>query len=210
MDPVFEGLQGGPGTLIKYNPLSNVSSSEVWNFLRAMVRLHPPSWETQMCSMLLVLLMSLLLLSLLYSLALMLSLLKLSVLLLISDMQAFAAKLGKSRCSVSLHYARSQPHVKQDLCSRSHRTLALAMHPAPVSAVHHPTLCRASSHLLPCITQIPLLAAPAVFVIACITLCHFCSLKTTDVGPTQRLYHYPLTWLLRATSCRCLRPADIM
>lgn len=39
VDPVFEGLQGGPGSLIKYNPLSNVSSAEVWNFLRAMVRL---------------------------------------------------------------------------------------------------------------------------------------------------------------------------
>ena len=38
VDPVFEGLKGGPGTLIKYNPLSNVSSAEVWNFLRAMVR----------------------------------------------------------------------------------------------------------------------------------------------------------------------------
>lgn len=36
VDPVFEGLEGGPGTLIKYNPLSNVSSAEVWNFLRAM------------------------------------------------------------------------------------------------------------------------------------------------------------------------------
>lgn len=39
VDPVFEGLEGGPGTLIKYNPLSNVSSPEVWNFLRAMVML---------------------------------------------------------------------------------------------------------------------------------------------------------------------------
>ena len=37
VDPVFEGLQGGPGSLIKYNPLSNVSSAEVWNFLRVMV-----------------------------------------------------------------------------------------------------------------------------------------------------------------------------
>lgn len=37
MDPVFEGLEGGPGSLIKYNPLSNVTSPEVWNFLRAMV-----------------------------------------------------------------------------------------------------------------------------------------------------------------------------
>ena len=36
VDPVFEGLDGGPGSLIKYNPLSNVSSSEVWNFLRVM------------------------------------------------------------------------------------------------------------------------------------------------------------------------------
>lgn len=39
VDPVFEGLEGGPGTLIKYNPLSNVSSPEVWNFLRVMVML---------------------------------------------------------------------------------------------------------------------------------------------------------------------------
>lgn len=38
VDPVFEGLDGGAGSLIKYNPLSNVSSAEVWNFLRAMVR----------------------------------------------------------------------------------------------------------------------------------------------------------------------------
>lgn len=38
VDPVFEGLAGGAGSLIKYNPLSNVSSQEVWNFLRVMVR----------------------------------------------------------------------------------------------------------------------------------------------------------------------------
>ena len=37
VDTVFEGLEGGPGSLIKYNPLSNVSSPEVWNFLRAIV-----------------------------------------------------------------------------------------------------------------------------------------------------------------------------
>jgi len=36
VDPVFEGLAGGPGSLIKYNPLSNMSSAEVWNFLRVM------------------------------------------------------------------------------------------------------------------------------------------------------------------------------
>jgi adenylyl-sulfate reductase (glutathione) len=36
VDPVFEGLDGGAGSLIKYNPLSNVTSAEVWNFLRVM------------------------------------------------------------------------------------------------------------------------------------------------------------------------------
>jgi adenylyl-sulfate reductase (glutathione) len=36
VDPVFEGAAGGPGSLIKYNPLSNATSAEVWNFLRAM------------------------------------------------------------------------------------------------------------------------------------------------------------------------------
>ena len=37
VDPVFEGLDGGAGSLIKYNPLSNLSSAETWNFLRVMV-----------------------------------------------------------------------------------------------------------------------------------------------------------------------------
>ncbi|KAL4527232.1 hypothetical protein Ndes2526B_g09062 [Nannochloris sp. 'desiccata'] len=36
VDPVFEGLDSGPGSLVKYNPLSNVTSAEVWNFLRVM------------------------------------------------------------------------------------------------------------------------------------------------------------------------------
>ena len=36
VDPVFEGVDGGAGSLVKYNPLSNVSSAEVWNFLRVM------------------------------------------------------------------------------------------------------------------------------------------------------------------------------
>lgn len=31
-------MAGGPGSLIKYNPLTNMSSAEVWNFLRVMVR----------------------------------------------------------------------------------------------------------------------------------------------------------------------------
>ena len=38
VDPVFEGQAGGASSLVKYNPLSNVSSAEVWNFLRVMVR----------------------------------------------------------------------------------------------------------------------------------------------------------------------------
>lgn len=37
VDPVFEGAASGPGSLVKYNPLSNVTSAEVWNFLRVMV-----------------------------------------------------------------------------------------------------------------------------------------------------------------------------
>ena len=36
VDPVFEGVTGGEGSLIKYNPLSNMTSAEVWNFLRVM------------------------------------------------------------------------------------------------------------------------------------------------------------------------------
>ena len=36
VDPVFEGQTGGEGSLIKYNPLTNMSSAEVWNFLRIM------------------------------------------------------------------------------------------------------------------------------------------------------------------------------
>lgn len=34
---MFEGLDGGEGSLIKYNPLSNMSGAETWNFLRVMV-----------------------------------------------------------------------------------------------------------------------------------------------------------------------------
>ena len=30
VDPVFEGAAGGPGSLIKYNPLSNLTSAECW------------------------------------------------------------------------------------------------------------------------------------------------------------------------------------
>lgn len=36
VDPAFEGLDGGPGSLIKWNPLSNVSGTAVWSFLRTM------------------------------------------------------------------------------------------------------------------------------------------------------------------------------
>merc|ERR1719453_2815895 len=34
VDPVFEGLAGGEGSLIKYNPLSNAMSADVWMLLR--------------------------------------------------------------------------------------------------------------------------------------------------------------------------------
>ncbi|KAK4858693.1 hypothetical protein QYF36_020568 [Acer negundo] len=36
VDPVFEGLDGGAGSLVKWNPVANVQGSDVWNFLRAM------------------------------------------------------------------------------------------------------------------------------------------------------------------------------
>ncbi|KAJ9169117.1 hypothetical protein P3X46_020581 [Hevea brasiliensis] len=36
VDPVFEGMDGGVGSLIKWNPLANVDGVNVWNFLRAM------------------------------------------------------------------------------------------------------------------------------------------------------------------------------
>jgi len=35
VDPVFEGVEGGPGSLVKFNPLSNMSSAEVSNQLQA-------------------------------------------------------------------------------------------------------------------------------------------------------------------------------
>ncbi|KAM6585710.1 hypothetical protein CsatB_012712 [Cannabis sativa] len=36
VDPVFEGLDGGVGSLVKWNPVANVDGGDVWNFLRAM------------------------------------------------------------------------------------------------------------------------------------------------------------------------------
>ncbi|KGN64512.1 5'-adenylylsulfate reductase 1, chloroplastic [Cucumis sativus] len=36
VDPVFEGLDGGIGSLIKWNPVANVHGKDVWNFLRTM------------------------------------------------------------------------------------------------------------------------------------------------------------------------------
>lgn len=36
VDPVFEGLEGGAGSLVKWNPVANVSGQDTWNFLRAM------------------------------------------------------------------------------------------------------------------------------------------------------------------------------
>nr|BAJ34448.1 unnamed protein product [Eutrema halophilum] len=36
IDPVFEGLDGGAGSLVKWNPVANVEGNDVWNFLRTM------------------------------------------------------------------------------------------------------------------------------------------------------------------------------
>ncbi|XP_030456968.2 5'-adenylylsulfate reductase 2, chloroplastic-like isoform X2 [Syzygium oleosum] len=36
VDPVFEGMYGGVGSLVKWNPLANVEGQVVWSFLRAM------------------------------------------------------------------------------------------------------------------------------------------------------------------------------
>ncbi|CAO2823650.1 unnamed protein product [Amaranthus hypochondriacus] len=36
VDPAFEGLDGGIGSLVKWNPVANVDGKDVWNFLRTM------------------------------------------------------------------------------------------------------------------------------------------------------------------------------
>jgi adenylyl-sulfate reductase (glutathione) len=36
IDPVFEGAEGGAGSLVKFNPLTDATSQEVWDFLRVM------------------------------------------------------------------------------------------------------------------------------------------------------------------------------
>ncbi|KAK8960531.1 hypothetical protein KSP40_PGU020850 [Platanthera guangdongensis] len=36
VDPAFEGLDGGAGSLIKWNPVANVDGRDIWNFLRSM------------------------------------------------------------------------------------------------------------------------------------------------------------------------------
>ncbi|XP_076933721.1 5'-adenylylsulfate reductase 1, chloroplastic-like [Bidens hawaiensis] len=36
VDPVFEGLDGGSGSLVKWNPVANVAGNDIWNFLRTM------------------------------------------------------------------------------------------------------------------------------------------------------------------------------
>ncbi|KAH0935340.1 hypothetical protein HID58_012457 [Brassica napus] len=36
VDPVFEGLDGGAGSLVKWNPVANVEGNDVWSFLRTM------------------------------------------------------------------------------------------------------------------------------------------------------------------------------
>lgn len=36
VDPSFEGMDGGVGSLIKWNPVANVEGNDIWNFLRTM------------------------------------------------------------------------------------------------------------------------------------------------------------------------------
>ncbi|KAL2339198.1 hypothetical protein Fmac_013644 [Flemingia macrophylla] len=36
VDPVFEGMEGGIGSLVKWNPVANVTGNDIWNFLRTM------------------------------------------------------------------------------------------------------------------------------------------------------------------------------
>ncbi|KAK7332331.1 hypothetical protein VNO80_29081 [Phaseolus coccineus] len=36
VDPVFEGMDGGIGSLVKWNPVANVNGLDIWNFLRTM------------------------------------------------------------------------------------------------------------------------------------------------------------------------------
>lgn len=36
VDPVFEGMDGGIGSLVKFNPVANVKGHDIWNFLRTM------------------------------------------------------------------------------------------------------------------------------------------------------------------------------
>ncbi|XP_010529442.1 PREDICTED: 5'-adenylylsulfate reductase 1, chloroplastic-like [Tarenaya hassleriana] len=36
VDPVFEGIDGGVGSLVKWNPVANVQGNDIWNFLRTM------------------------------------------------------------------------------------------------------------------------------------------------------------------------------
>ncbi|KAL5583617.1 hypothetical protein UlMin_016059 [Ulmus minor] len=36
VDPTFEGVDGGVGSLVKWNPLANVEGQNIWNFLRAL------------------------------------------------------------------------------------------------------------------------------------------------------------------------------
>ncbi|KAL4563038.1 hypothetical protein LXL04_027069 [Taraxacum kok-saghyz] len=36
VDPVFEGMDGGSGSLVKFNPVANVAGNDIWSFLRTM------------------------------------------------------------------------------------------------------------------------------------------------------------------------------
>lgn len=36
VDPAFEGMDGGPGSLVKFNPVADVAGNDIWSFLRTM------------------------------------------------------------------------------------------------------------------------------------------------------------------------------
>jgi 3'-phosphoadenosine 5'-phosphosulfate sulfotransferase (PAPS reductase)/FAD synthetase len=62
VDPSFEGLDGGAGSLIKWNPVANVDGKDIWTFLRTMdvpvnplhaqviIILHPRFYDAFECT----------------------------------------------------------------------------------------------------------------------------------------------------------------
>lgn len=48
VDPSFEGMDGGIGSLVKWNPVANVEGKDIWNFLRTM-EVPVNSLHSQVC-----------------------------------------------------------------------------------------------------------------------------------------------------------------